>query len=256
MPRLLVVEGDSRHLDALCLLLRGSGYEVAGCQHDHQALQMLRQQRFDLLLCETELDGAAFVAEALAISPDLVAVSMVDRDGIHSVAAAMTVGVLDYILRPFEINEIQPILTRALEIGRLRIENGALILKAAQGQARIQALNQELDTLAGRIAHDLQAVLQVTEGFATVLQRSAAAKLDDREKHYLERLVETSTRGNLLVNDLMAYGRLGAQAMESRAVDLARVLLRAQASIERETQGRAIEWSIGELPVVLGDAGL
>jgi nitrogen-specific signal transduction histidine kinase/ActR/RegA family two-component response regulator len=133
----------------------------------------------------------------------------------------------------------------------------ALLADAAQAaEQRAVAAAQELDTFAGRISHNLQSVLQVTEGFAAALQRSASGKLDDKESHYLRRIIENNARGNRLVHALLDYARLAAHPMESATVDMRAMLEQARRTVAAESEGRQVEWTTGELPDVRGDAML
>ncbi|MHB1122049.1 MAG: ATP-binding protein [Ramlibacter sp.] len=139
---------------------------------------------------------------------------------------------------------------------RLRPENERLARDLAESGRQLDEVRAEFDRFAGRLAHDLQAVLQVTEGFATALLRTAAQKLDAGERHYLERIVATNARGNRLVHEVLAFTRLGVHAIERRPVALADVLRRAQRSVQEQAGDRQVEWVVGELPLVTGDASL
>ena len=138
----------------------------------------------------------------------------------------------------------------------LRLENDRLARELAESGRQLEEVRAEFDRFAGRLAHDVQAVMQVTEGFAAALTRTAAPKLDAREVHYLERIVATNLRGNRLVQGVLAFTRLGVQAIERRPVALADALRRAQRSVQHEALDREIEWVGGELPTVAGDATL
>lgn len=139
---------------------------------------------------------------------------------------------------------------------RLRQENARLARELAEAQRHLEEVRAEFDRFAGRLAHDVQGVMQVTEGFASALARTAAPKLDDREGHYLRRITATNLRGNRLVHELLAFTRLGVQAVEQRPVALADALRRAQRSVQDQAEGRDIDWVVGELPTVTGDASL
>jgi len=257
--RLLLVDDESAQLQALSALLLDAGYDVTGCPGASQALALLRERSFDLLLSDLQMpgtDGVHLARDAMALQPGLVAVLMTGHGTIDSAVDAMKAGVLDYIRKPFRMSEIRPVIARALEVQRLRAQNARLLEEARAFNAQLEAVNQELDSFAGRIAHDLQAVLQVTEGFATVLQRSAAARLDERESHYLQRILDTSVRGNRLVQDLLSFARLGVHPIELKPVALAPVVQRAQRAVDLQAQGRTVQWTLGDLPTVMGDASL
>lgn len=142
------------------------------------------------------------------------------------------------------------------EADRLRRENARLERELADSGRQLEEVRAEFDRFAGRLAHDLQAVMQVTEGFAAALSRTTAGKLDARERHYLERIVATNARGNRLVHEVLAFTRLGVQPIERQPVHLADALQRARRSVQEQVDGRDVEWTVGELPTVTGDLSL
>jgi CheY-like chemotaxis protein len=114
----------------------------------------------------------------------------------------------------------------------------------------------EYDLFVGRVSHELQSILQNTEGFAAALLARAGGKLDDRERHYLERIRETVLRGNGVLHAMTGYWRLATCAMELADVDPRRVLQRACERVQGAA-GREVEWRCsGTWPQVRADAGL
>lgn len=138
----------------------------------------------------------------------------------------------------------------------LRLEHARLHRDLADSRRQLEEVRAEFDRFAGRLAHDLQAVMQVNEGFAAALSRTATTKLDDRERHYLERIAATSLRGNRLVHEVLAFARLGVHPIERRPVALADALARARRFVQDQAEDRHVEWITGELPTVAGDASL
>jgi CheY-like chemotaxis protein len=119
-----------------------------------------------------------------------------------------------------------------------------------------QALQREFDLFVGRVSHELQSVLQNTEGFASALLASAAGKLDAKELHFVERMRQNLLRGNRLLHDMVGYYRLAtcpiepASVASRRAVDLAMSRVQAQHQV-------SVDWRCsGEWPPVRADAGL
>lgn len=257
--RLIVVDDDVRHLEALCSLLRSDGYEVAGFSSPLEALAALEQNPYELLLSDIqmkELDGVTLVRGATVAQPDLVAILMTGHATVDNAVEAMKLGVFDFLRKPFRLDDIRPVIVRALDVRRLRLENVRLLKVAENANAQLESVNTELNSFAGRVSHDLQAVMQVIGGFASALQHDMGARLEGKQAHYLQRVVDTSERGGRIVRELLAFARLGAHPMELRSVDMAEVLRQALRSLELECQGRKIEWIVGDLPVVQGDPSL
>jgi len=112
-------------MQALCDTLPAYGFQTFGCNSGEEALNALRTQTFDLMLTDLMmpgLDGIGLLDLARQIDPDLVAVVMTGEGTIATAVGAMKAGALDYVLKPFKASVALPVLTRSLEVRRLRIE--------------------------------------------------------------------------------------------------------------------------------------
>ena len=124
-----MVDDEVRQMNALCDTLRDQEYEVTGFASSTAALAALREGRFDLLLTDLmmpEMDGISLLRAAHEVDQDLVGVLMTGHGTIDTAVEAMKAGALDYILKPFKLSVVLPVLARALTVRRLRMENAAL----------------------------------------------------------------------------------------------------------------------------------
>ena len=113
-------------MTALCKTLETQGYSVTGFISSQQALAQLKEQQFDLLLTDLmmpEMDGIALLTAAHEIDRDLAAVVMTGHGTVDTAVQALRGGAADYVLKPFRLNNLLPVLNRALETRRLRTEN-------------------------------------------------------------------------------------------------------------------------------------
>ncbi len=126
LARVLIVDDEAALTRALCDTLRERGYKTVGFTAPQAALDALQTEAFDLLLTDLsmpDMDGVALLTAALKIDPHLVAIVMTGQGTIRTAVEAMQAGALDYILKPFKIREILPVLSRAVGVRRLRLEN-------------------------------------------------------------------------------------------------------------------------------------
>ena len=124
--RLLIVDDEAELKDALCETLADEGYKTVGATSGAEGLQALEKQDFDLLLSDLMMpgmDGIQLLRKALEIDPNLVGIIMTGQGTIPSAVEAMKVGAFDYVLKPFDLKTMLPILERAMETRRLRLEN-------------------------------------------------------------------------------------------------------------------------------------
>jgi signal transduction histidine kinase len=257
--RLLVVDDEVPQLQALDTVLRAEGHEVVACSAPAEALVQLRQQRFDVLLSDLnmpQMDGITLAREALEIDPDIVPVLMTGQGTISTAVEAMKVGALDYVLKPFKLAAIRPVLHRAIEMGRLRVSNRQLEQDVARHARQLEAANHELDAFAARIAHDLRNPVVGILGLTRIVKRKNTGHLDETSLGHLQSIITAAERADRMILDLLAFARLGETPLQRAPVDLDKLLHAARAMVEREAEGRQVDWRIGPLPTVLADASL
>jgi DNA-binding NtrC family response regulator len=124
--RLLIVDDEVELTSALCDTLAERGYDTVGATSGSEGLQALGKQEFDLVLCDLMMpgmDGIQLLRRALEIDPTLPGIVMTGQGTVPSAVEAMKAGAFDYVLKPFDLKTMLPILERAMEARRLRLEN-------------------------------------------------------------------------------------------------------------------------------------
>jgi signal transduction histidine kinase/DNA-binding response OmpR family regulator len=126
LGHVLVVEDESALLSALCNGLAANGYDAVGVSSGPDAIERMKERDFDILLSDLmmpRMDGIALLAEALRIDPHIVGVIMSGQGTVQTAVDAMKTGAFEYLLKPFKPRELLPVLARAMEVRRLKIEN-------------------------------------------------------------------------------------------------------------------------------------
>lgn len=139
---------------------------------------------------------------------------------------------------------------------RAEDERANLLTEVARRNALLEAANKELEAFSYSVSHDLRAPLRHIDGFAGLLQRTANAKLDEKEQRYLTLITDSAKRMGRLIDDLLDFSRMGRAELRHATVDMAALVQAARNELEPDTQGRAIEWRVNPLPLVQGDASL
>jgi DNA-binding NtrC family response regulator len=129
--RVLIVEDESGIRLALRGLLRRDGYEVELAESGEQALRMLQETPFDLILTDLALGRGASGMDVLRASkahrPE-TAIVMITAHGSEKIAVeAMKIGAEDYVPKPFDNEELRVVVARALERTRLEREHRMLL---------------------------------------------------------------------------------------------------------------------------------
>ena len=152
--RILIVDDQVSQMQALCTTLRDEGYETVGVTGGKAALAALHEGKFDLLLTDLtmpEMDGITLLKSSLEVDPSLVAILMTGQGTIATAVEAMKIGALDYILKPFDLSVILPVLSRGLTVRRLRVENAELRQRVMERTSQLEARSKEVSDMNARL---------------------------------------------------------------------------------------------------------
>jgi PAS domain S-box-containing protein len=120
----------------------------------------------------------------------------------------------------------------------------------------LEAINKELEAFAYSISHDLRAPLRHMVGFTELLQKNASRTLDDKGRRYMTMILESAKRMGTLIDDLLAFSRIGRAETRETMVSLEQLVSEVQSEVWRETEGRNMTWKIGPLPELYGDRSM
>jgi signal transduction histidine kinase len=118
------------------------------------------------------------------------------------------------------------------------------------------AVNRELDSFSYSVSHDLRAPLRAVDGYARMLQEDYGAQLDAEGNRLLGVVRASSAQMARLIDDLLAFSRVGRAPLRTQAVDLDLLVQRVIEEQRQDNSGRALEFKVGELGTVEADAAL
>jgi len=125
--RILVVDDEEPVRGVVAALLEHSGYAATVTESAEEALARLQQDPdYDLVLCDIMMpgtDGLCLLDLICTDHPGMPVVMLSAINDIHVVTSAFRRGAIDYLLKPFERSELESIVMRAVEHGRLRKQN-------------------------------------------------------------------------------------------------------------------------------------
>jgi len=126
---ILLADDEEKILKTLGRALRDEGYEVVETASAREAQRLLEKRPFDVLVVDNlmpEVTGLELIRSLVASTPEAdrpQVLLMTAHATIESAIEAMKLGALDYLQKPFEIDELLVVVRRALEHHRLRTEN-------------------------------------------------------------------------------------------------------------------------------------
>ncbi|WP_434442527.1 sensor histidine kinase [Lentzea sp. E54] len=125
-----------------------------------------------------------------------------------------------------------------------------------EAKTELQRSNSELEQFAYVASHDLQEPLRKVASFCQLLQRRYGGQLDERADQYIEFATDGAKRMQGLINDLLAFSRVGRLSREQTVVDLNEIVRQAQDSYSERIEETGARVEVAELPSVRGEASL
>jgi light-regulated signal transduction histidine kinase (bacteriophytochrome) len=122
--------------------------------------------------------------------------------------------------------------------------------------ADLQRSNAELEQFAYLASHDLQEPLRKVASFCQLLQRRYSGKLDARADQYIEYAVDGAKRMQALINDLLAFSRVGQTTVQPVLVSSDTALAQARANLTEEIEKSGATIEAGHLPLVMAELPL
>jgi signal transduction histidine kinase len=120
----------------------------------------------------------------------------------------------------------------------------------------LQRSNSELEQFAYVASHDLQEPLRKVASFCQLLQRRYAGQLDEKADQYIEYAVDGAKRMQMLINDLLAFSRVGRVEQPRVLVPAADLLAQARANLATTIRKARAQIDAGDLPTVLAEPTL
>jgi len=165
---ILVVEDGQSQREMLRDFLRDEGYDVSEVENGNKALNLIREDYFDLLLLDYRMpgmNGMEVLEDAKRINPEIDVIMMTAYGTIETAVKAMKAGAADYITKPIELEELLILIDRISERRSLLRENEILCEELrGKGVTADQIIYEspamdEVINLAGRVAGSRATVL-------------------------------------------------------------------------------------------------
>lgn len=283
--RVLVVDDSPTFLEEVATQLRGDGYDVIRATSGEDALELLAVEQVDAIVLDILMPGLSGIetcrriknSSALRHIP-LILLTALDEP--EAVVDGMNAGADDYVVKSADYDIIRARLRAQLRRKQFEDENRRMretvLRKEAEAHAArekaetraallaqlelknrdLERLNHELQTFAYSVSHDLRQPLRSMDGFSQVLLEEYGAQLDERGRHYLERVRAGAQRMGELIDGLLVLSRVTRKPLTRSVVPLDALAHRVLERLRESDRERTVEVTIAEPMEDVGDPQL
>lgn len=174
---------------------------------------------------------------------------------------AMVVELREYLNR-VEV-QAQELLTKNQEQTRLNssleaanLDMTAMMGKLEQAATELKEKNQELEAFVYTVSHDLKTPLVSLQGLSGILLDDYGERLDDEGRHCLKRLVDNTNQMGQLIQDLLAFSRVGRMRKQVESVEIADVVQVVLGNLQSVITRKQTAVELGPLPRIMADRTL
>jgi DNA-binding NtrC family response regulator len=144
--KILIVDDEKVALRNLEHVMKKEGYAVVATQSGQNALKMLEEQQFDVILTDLKMekvDGMQILQRCREVSPDTEVIMITGFATLESAVNTMKHGAFYYIAKPFKLDEVRKVVKEAVEKVRLKTENRQLREQLETYQGKVKIITQD-----------------------------------------------------------------------------------------------------------------
>jgi len=248
--QVLVVEDNPTDIELTMHALQRGGFDAAYAtvQTKEELIERLRHADYEIILADYNLpswNGMETVEILREEGRDIPVIVVSGYLGELRAVECIKQGAADYVLKD-HLLRLPEVVGRALREKQLREEH-------RRNQEDLARSNRDLEQFAYVASHDLQEPLRMVAIYTQLLAERYKGKLDENADKYIYYAVDGATRMQILVQDLLAFSRVGSQGAEFQSTDCAKAVEIALRNLHAAVQesGASVEFDL--LPPVIAD---
>ncbi|HVP36359.1 MAG TPA: response regulator [Terriglobales bacterium] len=180
--KILVVDDELRMCESLKTLLSNSGYEVEAVQDGEEAIQLINENNFDLILADIKMpkvSGVDILRTAKSKDTDNLVILMTGYGSLDTAIQAIEEGAYDYFLKPIEFDELERAIKRGLEKRKADTERKRLLEELKDANQELEKRVDELNALylAGRALSSTDTLEDLLANILSLATKVIGAKI-------------------------------------------------------------------------------
>jgi two-component system sensor histidine kinase/response regulator len=270
---ILIVDDTPVNVAVLAEHLVGHGFSVMVAQDGEEGFDRAQFAHPDLILLDVMMPGmggfeTCRLLKSLDSTKDIPVIFMTALSDIGDKITAYKMGGVDYVTKPFHTEEVLArinthlslqTMRRQLVAQNLRLQKEITVRQQAEAvlALRSQELarsNAELEQMAYVASHDLQEPLRMVASYVQLLEQRYGDRLDADAHEFIGFAVDGAKRMQALIDDLLAYSRLGTKAKPLQPTDCNAVMKTTLQSLRMAAEECGAQIECGHMPTVPGDA--
>jgi len=212
----LVVDDEESVATTIQAILQLDGHEVVAVTNGAEALRILNQRQFDVVLTDlrlTDVDGVEILKVVQRTAPETAAIMLTGYASLESAIAALRSGAYDYLMKPSDVEELRATVNRAIERRLLR-----------RRLVELEEVDRLKTQFLSMASHELRTPLTAVSGFIQVARRRLVRSAErDQPADWKEEATRAAETLELAQRQSRRLGRLVDELLDVSRLQLGRV---------------------------------
>jgi two-component system sensor histidine kinase/response regulator len=245
--RILIVDDIPANIDVLYKTLATYGYELSIALSGEKALDSTPIFLPDLILLDIMMPGIDGFETCRRLksnkaTQNIPIIFLTAKTGEEDIVKGFELGAMDYITKPFKQEEVL-----------VRVHNQLMLRRYIN---ELERSNQDLESFAWVVSHDLRAPLRKIETLGNFLKVDYEDLLGEQGKGFINNMAEITSHLSKLIDSLLQYSQVSMESKTFETVDLNSIVKKAVNNLDAQVQETNGKVSIGNLPTIAGEPAL
>jgi light-regulated signal transduction histidine kinase (bacteriophytochrome) len=255
---ILLVDDNQTNIELLKNILEKEGYEIGFASNGEHALKLIPKLHPNLILLDIMLPGidgfeACRKLKENDMFQEIPVIFISAKSRPEDIVKGFEAGGVDYITKPFNINEVLARVQTQLKIQSLIAEKKASEERAKAFAHELERSNKDLEDFAHLASHDLQEPLRKIITFGDRLKDHSSG-IDEKGKEYLDRMQKASVRMKNFIDDLLDFSSVTSIPKPYKLSNLRDLVQKVCEDLDEQIKNSNATIDIGELPTLALDS--
>jgi two-component system, sensor histidine kinase and response regulator len=242
--KVLIADDVPANVDVLYKTLTAQGYEISIALNGENALAFAPIFLPDLILLDIMMPGIDGFETCQRLksneaTQNIPVIFLTAKTGEEDIVKGFELGAIDYITKPFKQEEVL-----------VRVRNQLMLRRYTR---ELERSNEDLESFASVVSHDLRAPLRKIETLGNFLKEDYEDLLDEKGKGFLNNMAAITSHLSKLINSLLEYSQVSMESKTFEAVDLNSIAKKTINNLDAQIQETNGKISIENLPTIEGE---
>lgn len=214
---ILIVDDNAEAQITFSRILRLKGYNAQGASTGAEAVSMVKNKFFNIILIDIrlpDLSGLEVLKSIREISEETVPIMVTAYASMDSSVEAMNKGAYSYVTKPINMEQTLAVIERGLEKQKLSMENKRLLQELQAANEKLKELDKRKSYFVANVSHEFKSPLAIIKESLSIILDGLVGEISTNQRQLLETSKQNIERLVRLISNLLDLSRIEAGKVE------------------------------------------